>query len=383
VRDLILSHLIPPCPPLPPQALSRTFIDRLTFLPPDEDDLDAHLTPFAMAKNALNPHALHYALSQLSGGLKVNDTEYAHDGEMTIARTRLQPGYAYGDDSSEADVEAYFEHEDGDKGRGWVYRGAALGSANVGSAWDWKSRVDDVHVGYGSNYSYTADNDAPEDYWAGFTPPGERAQLPDEDNEDDYWAQYGAGASAPTAGMDVEVDNDADAAPSEPVEPITPPTATIPTPDPAATLSLLLSGLGVDKQQQLDHEREREAAANPTGTSPKDSVLEQKVRAKVRAQLMRAWTAFAADQDAESAGFEWLRTARAIADKPSWGAASTVGGGFDVRSAVVQARIEAAKDMYDVLAPEPEGFFRLCEEAIRQHSPPMQGGDEVPYEYES
>jgi hypothetical protein len=374
---LILSHLLPPAPPLPHPYLSRTFIERLTFLPPADDDLDAHLTPFAapMAKNALNPNVLHVALEQLAGSMKINDTEYAHDGEMTVARTRLQPEYGFGGD----EVEAYFEHEDA--GRGWVYRGASLASqgagATHGSAWDWKETVADVHPAYPRAYD-SATADAPEDYWAGFTPPHDAAQLPNgHDDEDDYWAQYGAGAPEHEPAHDydheheTETVDDRASEPANDAEPVTPPSATLPHPDPAATLSLLLSGLGASP------------AAAPKTPSPSSSILEEKVRAKVRAQLMRAWTAFSADQDAESAAFEWLRAVREIAERPPWAAAPVHDAWGDVRVAVVHARIDAAKDMFDVLSTD--GFFRLCEEAIRVHSPLGDGveRDEEAFEYES
>jgi hypothetical protein len=346
----------------------------------------------ACGKDARNPAALHVALAQLAASPRVSDTEYAHDGEATVARTKIShygeyPSDPYGNDS----VDAFFEHE-GE--RGWVYRGASLGSANVGSAWHWKSRVDDVRPLYD-------DEQAPEDYWAGFTPPDERAQLPDsgnENDEDDYWAQYGAGASVPeTQERDADADAEADteAAPSEP-EPLTPPMATLPTPDPAATLSLLLSGLGapslsLDVDVDADDEPSPFAtAATPlpqssTSTSTDSTILTQKIRAKVRSQLVRAWSAFSAGQDGEACGYEWLRAARTVADAPAWGSnnSSQLDAWADARTSVMQARIEAAKDMHDVLG-ENGSFFRLCEEAIRVHSPVMEEAarDEYEYDYE-
>lgn len=362
VRDRVLSHLVPPSIPLPLDLLSKTFIERLRFLPPAEDELDAHLSPFVMAKNALNPNALHLALEQLSGSLKISDTTYAHDGEMTIARTTLSPEYEYGSEP----VDTYFEN---DTDRGWVYRGATL-DRTMASHWDWKSHPADV--------SYVTEET--DDYWAGFTPPAEHVQLPDHENEDDYWAQYDAGAEGPAP--ESRDEQDLEQEPREP-EPVTPPAANIPTPDPAATLSLLLHGMGVQHENKIENGDDSAGSESPPRTRS-DSVLEQKIRSKVRAALMRAWTEYSAGQDAEASAYEWLRISREISDRPSWGAgaAATVDAGYgDVRSAVVKARIEAAKDIQDVLADQ-DGFFRLCEEAIRVHSPPMGETEEVPYEYE-
>lgn len=378
-RDLILSHLVPPALPLPSQVLARTFLERLSFLPPDPDDLDAHLTPFPpapappstaadpMAKDARNPNALHAALERLSGSLKISDTEYAHDGEMTIARTRLAP--EFGDDGS---VDTFFEHEDGDKGRGWVYRGASLGGYGTGDQWNWTNRVEDVQYNSGG-YD---DENAPDNYWAGFTPPNERVQLPGDENEEDYWAQYGAGVPEPEPEHEREVDTTNDAR-TDP-EPLTPPTVTIPAPDPAATLSLLLQGLGADAAKAESH------IEQPTSSrSAHPSALEQKVRAKVRQQLMRAWEEFSAEYDTESAAFEWLKLGREVADRPSWGVpvaapAPTFG---DVRAGVVRARVEAAKDVHDVLEADKDDFWRLCEESIRVHTSPVQADAEPEFEF--
>lgn len=395
VRDRILSHLVPPALPLPHDLLSRTFLERLTFLPPDPDELDAHLTPFppstisgSMAKDARNPQALYVALEQLSGSLKVSDPEYSNDG-MTISRVRLAP--EFGEDGA---VDTYFEHEDGEQGRGWVYRGATLGGyaggSNLGDQWDWKNRVEDVRYNTtGFGYSGGGDDQAPEDYWAGFTPPSGHAELPGDDNEDDYWAQYGAGGQStghtqPPSRGDRGLEADQEDANTDP-EPLTPPTATIAAPDPAATLSLLLHGLNADAAKaETQH---AEDAASPE-TPPRPSVFEQKLRAKVRAQLMSAWTAFSAGQDAEAAAYEWLKVGREIANRPSWGGASgsasqdTFG---DVRPAVLRARVEAAKDVHDILDNEPAGrFFHLCEEAIRVRNPLAEGGGEEQdrYDYE-
>jgi hypothetical protein len=343
IRDRILAHLLPPTPPLPHDLLSRTFLERLTFLPPDEADLDAHLTPLPSHDG---PHPLTDALEQLAGSLSIGETQYAHDGEMAIAHTLLTP--EHGDGA----VEVSFQHEAGDKGRGWVYSGAKLGN----SAFDWRNDPSDV--------SYAGYEDAPEDYWAGFTPPTEHADLHHTD-EDDYWAQYGAGVPDPE--------------PREADEPVTPPQANISAPDPAATLSLLLSGLDTKPETDV---RSASPSSDTKSTESKKSdgsVLEQKIRAKARAQLMRAWADFSGSApagDTESAGYDWLRLGREVADRPSWGS----GGHYpEARTAVVVARLEAAKDLHDMLPDEGDAFWRLVEEAIRIHTNPVGDGEQ---EYE-
>lgn len=372
VRDRILSHLLPPTPPLPPELLSRAFIERLTFLPPSPSDLDAQLTPLPPVSTL--PHPLTDALSLLVGSLTIGETQYAHDGEMTIAHTVLTP--EHGDGA----VEINFEHEAGDKGRGWVYSGAKLNPSS--SAFDWRNDVSEVGYGYGEY----GGGDAPEDYWAGFTPPTEHADLAHAD-EDDYWAQYGAGVPDPEP-RDEREENENE---SERAEPTTPPSATIAAPDPASTLTLLLQGFGTDelKKAAASGGDDTEArSASFSSASPSDSksaksggsVLEQKVRAKTRAQLMRAWTDFSNGADAESAAYDWLRLGREVADRPSWGSSPELPYA-DARTAVVAARLEAAKDIHDMLDEEEGAFWRLVEEAIRIHTNPV-GGDE-PQEYES
>lgn len=356
IRDRILSHLLPPSPPLPTELLSRSFLERLAFLPPSDSDLDAHLTPLPPSSSA-SPHPLTDALLQLAGSLHIGPTEYAHDGEMSIAHTILTPEHYGGRDDGA--VEINFQHEAGDKGRGWVYSGAKLGT----SSFDWRSNVQEVGYGQGSY------DDAPEDYWAGFTPPTEHAELELEHaDEDDYWAQYGAGAPEPEEPED---------------EPVTPPSAAnIAPPDPAATLSFLLQGMGGDELKAVDVEDERSASPTSDTKSAKSkssdgSVLEQKVRSKARAQLMRAWKDYTADSDAEAAAYDWLRLGREVADRPSWGSSDTPS---DARTAVVVARLEAAKDMHDVLGEEKGAFWRLVEETIRIHTSPVGDGEEQEYE---
>ncbi|BEI89422.1 uncharacterized protein CcaverHIS019_0207840 [Cutaneotrichosporon cavernicola] len=338
IRDRILAHLLPPTLPLPQELLSRTFLERLTFLPPDDSDLDAHLTPLPSRDG---PHPLTDALSLLAlSPPSIRQTEYAHDGEMPIAHTLLTP--EHGDA-----VEVSFQHEAGDKGRGWVYSGAKLGN----SAFDWRSDPSDV--------SYAGYEDAPEDYWAGFTPPSQQAELYDDhhDDEDNYWAQYGAGTDEP---REDEHDHD---------EPVTPPNANISAPDQAATLSLLLQGLDTKPDDDI-------TSPISSGSRKSDgSVLEQKIRAKARSQLMRAWADFSSSAaDAESAGYDWLRLGREVADRPSWGAGESYA---EARTAVVVARLEAAKDLHDMLGEE--GFWRLVEETIRIHTNPVGDGSQ---EYE-
>ncbi|KAL1410955.1 hypothetical protein Q8F55_001898 [Vanrija albida] len=347
VRDAILSHLLPPAPPLPVELLSRSFIERLTFLPPAEDDLDAQLSPFPSGSSALDPHPLASALDALSGGFRLLPTQYSFDGEMLLARSIVAPEYGHGQA-----VHTTFEHDDK---RGWTYRGArakfSLGDDDDDAGW----------VSHVENVSYS--DDAPDDYWAGFTPPSQRAELPGDNDEDDYWAQYGAGAEP--------------AEPARGAETPAKPDIKVAGPETAATLSLLLQGLVADEPAAEVAAPEPEAAPAPAPAAP--GVLEQKIRAKVRAILMRAWSAYAAEQDAEAAAFEWLRVGREVNDRPSWG-----GGAepyvFDARTAVMTARVEAAKEVYSAVDDSRDGFWRLIEDAIKIHTSPVLGDGE-PFEF--
>lgn len=368
VRDRILSHLLPPSPPLPIELLSRSFLQRLTFLPPADSDLDAHLSPLP-SSSSVSPHPLTDALQQLAGSLQIGTTEYAHDGEMTIAHTLLTPEFGGRDDGA---VEINFQHEAGDKGRGWVYSGAKLGT----SSFDWRTEVQEV-VGYGSGASY---GDGVDDYWAGFTPPSQHAELHSEHaDEDDYWAQYGAGE--PQNEDDDHVD-----------EPVPPPSANITAPDPAAALTFLLHGMGSGDIKDPESKEEEERSASPSsdtksksssrssgsGSGSDGTLVEQKIRAKARAQLMRAWKDFSdSGTDAESAAYDWLRLGREVADRPSWGSSQQ---SHDARVAVVTARLEAAKDMHDVLDEEGGAYWRLVEETIRIHTSPVGDGEEQGWE---
>ncbi|WOO80928.1 uncharacterized protein LOC62_03G004457 [Vanrija pseudolonga] len=352
VRDAILSHLLPPAPPLPVELLARSFIERLTFLPPAEDDIDAQLSPFPTGGTPLDPNPLATALDALSGGFTLHPTQYTFDGEMLLARSVISPEHGYG-----GAVETQFEH---DAKRGWTYRGSKPKFSLGDDEHDADHRGWVSHI---ENVSYS-DDTAPEDYWAGFTPPSQRAELPGDNDEDDYWAQYGAGAE-----------------PEREVQTPAKSNIAVAGPETAATLSLFLQGL-VAKEDDEAAETEAPAPAPVEKEPSPPGVLEQKIRAKVRNILMRAWSAFAADTDAEAAGFDWLRICRGVNERPSWGNGATTDAYFaDARTAVLTARVEAAKEVFSAVDDSRDGFWRLVEDAIKIHTSPVLGDNEAPFEF--
>ncbi|KAL7424290.1 hypothetical protein Q5752_001880 [Cryptotrichosporon argae] len=334
VRDAVLGRLLPPAPPLPSHVLSRAFLERLAFLPPAAPDDEAHLSPLP-ADPAL---PLHATLHELALGCEPGATEYAHDGEAAVARVPVRAGGL--------GLDVLFEHEAGDDGRGWVYRGATAPGVGSLAGVSWVADIGHVSV------EEDEDAGAPADYWAGFSPPPQPAVELADNHEDDYWAQYRDGTETPHGGAQtpalpshrsrVDVRS---AAPTSPAASTTP------------------------------------AGASATTPSPELTIIREKILSKTRSLLNRAWADFsrARDMDMEDAAMRWLRFGRAVADRASWETGTAADDdAADAGEAVARARVEAAREMYEVVEPDASGLWKLIEGAVVL--PPVEG---VEHEYES
>lgn len=331
IRDRILAHLVPPTPPLPPELLSRDFFERLAFLPPAPDDIDGQLTPYTSP----SPNALSEALAacELS---PPSPTQYTYDGAM-LARTLVQPAeyLAAGRDRK---VEVSFEQ---DEDRGWVYRGSKF---SIGDDDGWYSDVEEVPV--------TKEQDEAKDYWAGWSSPESQSDSTQEqEDEDAYWAQYGAGPPQP------------DYPPPSPREP-SPEPYSAPAPAPVSP-----------KAADVDSLTSQTAALSTS----QPSLIEEKLVAKLKCQLLKAWAQFrgSSPADDEVAVLAWLRVCRGVNSRPAWGFVSTdaepeedeVHPGMhqdaDVREMILRTRVENIRDIFEVLGKDKSDFWRWCEEAIR------------------
>lgn len=347
IRDQILSHLIPPRPPLPADLLSRDFLERLAFLPPAEDDVDGQLSPYpSPAPNAL---AESLAASELS---PPSATQYRY-AETMLARTLVQPADYLSASADRKAVEVGFEQ---DEDRGWVYRGAKF---SIGADDDdgWYSDVEEVPVAQKED-----DGDDAKDYWAGWSSQGSDstgAGTQEQDDEDAYWAQYGAGPPQPEY-----------AAPSP--RACSPPPADVPAAAASPTTS------------QVDSITSQAAALSTASDSAagaaQPSLVEEKLVAKLKCQLLKAWAQFrgSSPADDECAVLAWLRVCRGVNARPAWGFVSTdaaeddddgVHGGMhgdaEVKEMILRTRVENIRDIFEVLGRDKGEFWRWCEEAIR------------------
>lgn len=344
IRDRILSHLIPPTPPLPPELLSRDFLERLAFLPPAPDDIDGQLSPFTSP----SPNALAEALAacELS---PPSATQYTYDGTM-MARTLVQPADYLSAADDRKTVEIGFEQ---DEDRGWVYRGSkfSIGGDDDG----WYSDVEEVPV---QPAEAKEERDEVKDYWAGWSSPeSDSTGIQEQDDEDAYWAQYGAGPPQPEY-----------PAPSPRAHSPAPYTAPAPVASPPKAAS---SG-----SPDIDSITSQTAALSTS----QPSLLEEKLVAKLKCQLLKAWAQFrgSSPADDECAVLAWLRVCRNVNSRPAWGFVSTevendeadeVHPGMhqdaEVKEMILRTRVENIRDIFEVLGKDKSEFWRWCEEAIR------------------
>jgi hypothetical protein len=254
----ILSHLLPPIPPLPHELIAKTLFDRLRYLPPSDDDVESWLTPYPPAEAPTKGSELVERLTGLANGHELGQAVYATDGEMVFARIPIVPPSTYArpaeaaanplrssdggleDDGESVDV--ILVYEGGENERGWVYHASALPSAQIGQL-DWKPDLSSVRLTpatqsesislntpdettlnppagcYAAEPGHGANGTAPADYWAGFSPPKETIDLSEEyqpdtaDQEAAYWAQYSA-AATPGANGQSQVQTPAGISPS-------------------------------------------------------------------------------------------------------------------------------------------------------------------------
>lgn len=228
----ILSHLLPPVLPLPHHLLAKPILQRLLYLPPDEDDRDGQINPLPafgvtaeldrLAAVGFEPVPVtpvddvcsnHKEEQEQEKGKAGMVVQYASDGEGVFARVRLR---AIGEADNDG-LEIKFSYEvDGSApapqgepradARGWTYlscltmptslkwttdpssislpsaQDSGAGTSQIGqdaedhiyrdgtgSSTDPSTQTE---TGYYPNpSSMTHENTAPADYWADFSPP--------------------------------------------------------------------------------------------------------------------------------------------------------------------------------------------------------------------
>ena len=399
----ILSHLLPPQPPLPPSLLATPLLDRLKFLPPDEADLDAWLSPIPSPSHS--PSILSDRLQRLAVTHHVEPIVYAHDGEGVIARLSLRDEQSHPSEtpSDNGGIDIMFSYEHADQARGWVYHSSLVPSSPGDDLHSWSSSPD-IPLTPPDDSQGNADPGV-EDYWKGFTPPTPTADLPqaDEDVEDAYWASYGGGHSghaSPTRnrsmanlqklraeeavaeGRENQTDDledgredqfEADLGQPERVMCDMPTTANNVLDPLAALLATIPDSLGRD---------------SPTPASPSREAtdLRDKVLGRIQASLRDVWAGYTRDAEARPESLEekahgWLRIARGVVDNTEVHESS-------MEEVVVKAKMEVLRELYVVVAPstsrrgsdemaeESDGFWRCVEGAIKMPMVPGSANDD-------
>ncbi|CAD6565926.1 MAG: hypothetical protein TREMPRED_001918 [Tremellales sp. Tagirdzhanova-0007] len=337
----ILTHLLPPSLPLPPLLLSRSLLDRHTFIPPSVTDLDAHLSPLPSTR------PISSLLRQLTIAHEQQGPVYAHDGEYFVARIRLLPIVDQGDG-----VDIIFEFEEREGGRGWVYRLARLSEEL--DPLQWEENLDAVEELRRDDKDDAVDEDG---YWAGFNLPP--ATVIDLTDEEDYWAQYRANESG-TAGTPVGVG-----------------TPGLGTPR-LGTPGRGTPGLGTP---ELGHpgNKARKPTTSGRNNNAADSILRDKLLSTISVLLRQMWREFTSIAEGrtdvlEEKALTWLNVGREFT------AIHRQETGGDVEVIRARAKMEVLSEMYEVLETEDgkNGFWRLIEEAIRtplRAETPDDGGD--------
>ncbi|WVR05488.1 hypothetical protein IAU60_002506 [Kwoniella sp. DSM 27419] len=398
----LLPHLLPPSQ-LPQELLSRSLLQRLLYLPPGEDDLDAYLSPFPSTPD----QPISSRLLELSRGHHLGLAEYTREGEEVYARVRISSEGGYDD----ATVQVWFEFEgapsgavEGDEvnqGRGWVYHSTRV---PVESSHVWT--LDPSAIPPPSSTQEPAEENAemdlgqaPDGYWAAFddspTSSPSDSTLPTEEDghaaEDAYWAQYSRPATAPIT-----------PAPMTPGEPIIPkPTTHGSQEETAKKLAESLRQLGLDKTNGdapasfadpsalgfgVSYPQAETAPSKRGFYTPHEETGDQvkdRLKGKIGSSLHDLWKEYTStgpavdmvdDGEMEQKAMEWLRIARAVIDSSSSSGSGTASPTLialhppDDTSTRVQAKLETLWEMYEVLneEQEEETFFRLVEGVIRR-----------------
>lgn len=392
----LLPHLLPPSP-LPQPLLSKSLLQRLTYLPPSPSDLDAHLSPFPSSEE----QPISSRLRELSRGHRWSEKQYAREGEDVFARMIVER-----EEGGEG-VEVWFEWEggsEGSEGRGWVYHSARIPSTSE-HIWFSSPALLPPPVHYMPEPSHDEADDpyaAPAGYWSAFDDePLFDTKEPGYESdhvgaEDAYWAQYSRPATAP----------------------ITPGTHTpglyhahsesnphnVPHPHAHNGLASYFQKTRPDvSQEQLKsidetavklHESLTQLGLHPQngGLALASLSLEPKgiwretgddVRAKIAGKigsgLNNIWRQFVGQsegEEKEEKAMAWLRLAQPVVDP----LACPIAINRSLNSERVVAKLEVLKDMYELLneAEEEQGFWRMVEGVIRKSSGEEEGmEDEV------
>ncbi|WVQ92304.1 hypothetical protein IAS59_006113 [Cryptococcus gattii] len=391
----LLPHLLPPSP-LPQHLLSKSLLQRLTYLPPSPSDLDAHLSPFPSSKE----QPISTRLRELSRGHRWSEKQYVREDEDIFARMIVER-----EEGGEG-VEVLFEWEggsEGSEGRGWVYHSARLPSISERN-WVASPALLPPPISAVPKSSYDDADDpyaAPAGYWSAFDDePLSDIKEPGYESdhvgaEDDYWAQYSRPATAPitpgthTPGLyHAHSESNANNVPHphahnglasyfQKTRPSVSQERLKDIDETAVKLHESLTKLGLDPQNGgltlASLSLEPKGIWRETGDD-----VRAKVAGKIGSGLNDIWRQFVGEsegEEKEEKAMEWLRLARPVVDP----LASPIAINRNLNGEKVVAKLEVLKDMYELLneAEEEQGFWRMVEGVIRKSSEEEGMEDEV------
>lgn len=391
----LLPHLLPPSP-LPQPLLSKSLLQRLTYLPPSPSDLDAHLSPFPSSEE----QPISTRLRELSRGHRLSEKQYVREGEDIFARMIVER-----EEGGEG-VEVWFEWEggsEGSEGRGWVYHSARLPSISEHNWVASPALLPPLISAVPESPYDEADNPyaAPAGYWSAFDDePLSDTKEPGYESdhigaEDAYWAQYSRPATAPitpgthTPGLyHAHSESNAHNVPhphahnglASYFQKTGPPVSQERLKDideTAVKLHESLTKLGLDPQNGgltlASLSLEPKGIWRETGDD-----VRAKVAGKIGSGLNDIWRQFVGEsegEEKEEKAMEWLRLARPVVDP----LASPIAINRNLKGEKVVAKLEVLKDMYELLneAEEEQGFWRMVEGVIRKSSEEEGMEDEV------
>ena len=328
VVDRVLSYLIPPSPPIPEELTAKPLLQRLAFLPPHPDDLDALLSPLPTSRppregSPANP--LTDVLRMLHRGHVRGPTRYAWDGELFLAKCPLMSD----DQSGSSCVDVMFAHENGLASRGWVFHGVTLPDSY---ALKWSEHAEDVSIDLTSDPG-DIDRDA-DDFWRDFD--GEAKEKPGgsdaEGDEANYWQSYG-------------IAND-----------ITP----------GAQTPEMSSPFALANKRSTDHLQDPQATLSKLDASkvPTDDGAD-KIKSKIQTLLRKAWASWAGDVgdpgQMEERALGWFRHCREATEDETTARETT--GDMDVVALTTTAKV--LKETMDVFDSSGAEFWQMVEEAVR------------------
>lgn len=425
----ILSHLLPPLPPIPNHLTAKSLFDRLTFLPPDEDNLDAWLTPSpptpsTVTGESAEGHILGDRLQRLYAlGYSLGEVQYSHDGDAPVSRlsiipldhpsssptqqTSSSPGDLLVNDKEHGvDIMFTFESEE----RGWVYQSSQIPLSSETDTLSWSSHAGSIPTTPPELHEQGGEI-TPDEYWKEFNSPKSKVGVMEEaggggegEAEDAYWASYGAANGGGQSGVatrnqsvldftelntgrgddGVSLEEQVQEVREEGQEDGGRMLYDLPAQggalDPLAALLATIPDQTDNDEADPDRRRDtqddsRSSSPSSQATNRATSDLRDKVQARIQSSLRTAWTTFTRDsgeshEDLEIKAMSWLRLGRSVVEAETNGSSgpSMSQGEEEI---VVLAKIEVLWDIFTTISTgdndeRKEVFWRLIEGCIKR-----------------